>query len=244
MDANQNKKTGIIVAIIIMVFILFMSFWGFDLINQRMQAISNESSDIEQKQINQDQINLIASNYATYETSTRITDEYGFYPEVVPTYGNPNAPITVIEFTNFYCAFCEMYHKQDFAKLLEKYQDSIYYASIFVFSDAYNNMDLTVATACSAMQGKNEYVEYAFSLKSHKFTEDDLFEQADHLNLDIEKFTSCYNDTTIRDLLDQNESVARDLGVYSTPFFLIDGQMLIGASYDYMDSTIAQLLGK
>jgi protein-disulfide isomerase len=237
METKKNKA-AIIVVIIIVGFLIFMAFWGFDLIKARMEVISNTSTQ------NQENNTFQALNYANYDFSPRITDEYGFDPKVVPTYGNPDAPVTVIEFTNFYCSFCAIFHKEDFARLLDKYQSDIYYASIYVFSDAYNNTDLTVATACSAQQGNNGFVEYGYNLNSNKYSEDDLFEQAEVLGLNMDEFSACYQDKTIRDLLDKNESIARNLGVYSTPFFLIDGQMLIGASYDYMDSAIAQSLEK
>lgn len=242
MESTKKNKTSLVISIIVIVFILFMSFWGFDMIKERMD--DNSSSNIEILEEDSNNSQLVASDYSNFDESSRLYEEYGLNSGVIPTYGNPDAPILVLEFTNFYCGYCAIFHEEDFARLLEKYQNDIYYASIYVFSDAYNNIELTIATACSAQQNNNEFVEYAYNLQSHKYSKEDLFAEAENLGLDLDLFSTCYEDKETQSLLDKNESIARELGVYSTPFFLIDGQMLIGASYDYMDSTIAKLLEK
>lgn len=240
---NQKNLTGWIIGIIIIGLIIFMAFWGFDMLNQQ---ISNQQQDESNEENATEDVSLLKSDhpstYTAVSNSSRLTDEYGFDPSVIPTYGNPKGAITVIEFTNFYCGFCTIYHQNDFGRLLEKYHDDIYYASVYVFSDAYNNIELSVASACASQQGENQFSDYAFSLNKRSTKEEDILQKIEEFGLDLEEFTACYQDDTIREVIDQNEAIARDMGVYSTPFFLIDDQMLIGAEYDYMDNVIAEAL--
>lgn len=263
MNTTKNR-TGLIILLLVFSFLIFMAFWGFDMLNpdkantdnievasevldsdvEMSEEINTEDNDGENTE-DMDQAKEEESNDVMHTDkmmSTRLTDEFGFNPAVIPTYGNPDGAITMVEFTNFYCGFCKIYHQDDFGRLLEKYEDDIYYASVYVFSDAYKNMDLTMATACSAQQDVNEYADYAFNLKSRSFSNTDLIAKAKELSLDVEEFTACFESKENRDLIESNEKIARDLGVYSTPFFMIDGQMLIGASFDYMDTAIADAL--
>src|SRR5256885_5196475 len=45
----------------------------------------------------------------------------GFTADGYPFRGDPNAPLTLVEYSDFLCPFCELYFRQTLPTLLEKY---------------------------------------------------------------------------------------------------------------------------
>ena len=69
-----------------------------------------------------------------------------------PTIGSPDAPIVMIEFSDFQCGFCKRFHDQTFQPLLDEYGDQI----LFVYRDmailGQTSIDSALAAQCAFEQ--------------------------------------------------------------------------------------------
>lgn len=163
-----------------------------------------------------------------------------------PSIGPEDAPIVMVEFSDFNCSFCKRFHDITLEPLLDQYEGQIR----FVYRDYAILGDTSVTSAmaaeCADEQGRFwDYHDLLFANQGN-FSRDQLIEYADLLGLDIEQFTACYDDQTTLTDVRFDSTVAQDLGIGGTPGFIINGQFVSGAQpldvfTQIIDEQLAQL---
>jgi protein-disulfide isomerase len=150
-------------------------------------------------------------------------------PAVGPAKGPANAPVTIVEFSDFECPFCSR-GKETVEKVLSAYPGKIR----LVFRDyplPFHSKAKKAAEAalCADEQGKFwEMHDRLFSDQS-KLGVDDLKASAKALSLDTAKFDSCLDSGKLASKVDENMSAGEKAGVNGTPAFFINGRLLSGA---------------
>ena len=170
-----------------------------------------------------------------------------------PFLGNPDAPVTMIEFSDFQCPFCGKFFREVEARIIEKYVKSGKLR--FVYRDfAFLGPESEwagVAAECANEQGKFwQYHDYIFKNQQGEnqgaFSKDNLKRFSRELGLDASKFNSCLDTDKYLDEVKKDSSDGRASGVTGTPGFLINGKLVVGAlPYEQFESAIeAALAGK
>jgi len=152
-----------------------------------------------------------------------------------PIVGNPNAPITILEWGDFQCTFCYRFHESSLDIIQREYIETG--IANLVFKDfPLNGPDSVLAAEaayCAEDQGK--YWSYHDELyanwageKTGWITDDSLNQFAITVGLDIEKFNSCLDDHKYRQRVLDLEQFGREIGIDATPTFLIfnDGKII------------------
>ncbi len=145
-----------------------------------------------------------------------------------PIVGNPNAPITILEWGDFQCTFCYRFHESSLDIIQREYIETG--IANLVFKDfPLNGPDSVLAAEaayCAEDQGK--YWSYHDELyanwageKTGWITDDSLNQFAITSDLDIEKFNSCLDDHKYRQRVLDLEQFGREIGIDATPSFLI-----------------------
>jgi protein-disulfide isomerase len=104
------------------------------------------------------------------------------------------------------------------------------------------------ASECADEQGKFwEYHDYLFEHQQGEnqggFSKDNLKSYAAVLGLDTQTFNQCLDSGKYKDVIDQQSQFGRQLGVQSTPSFLINGTPIVGAQpFTSFQQVINQLL--
>jgi protein-disulfide isomerase len=162
-----------------------------------------------------------APRYVRYDVPTE-----GF-----PSTGPADAPIVIVEFSDFQCPFCQRFYDQTFKQLMAAYPGKIRFV--------YRHLPLTsihpeAFPAAQASMCANE--QNAFWPFHDKIFENqdrlgrDLYLQiASDLNLNSAAFEDCVNANKYKDLVQTDSDFALGLGVQSTPTFFINGLALVGA---------------
>lgn len=164
--------------------------------------------------------------------------------------GDPNAPVTIIEFGDFQCPFCGRFAAQTEPQLDEQYIQSGkvrfgYFNFAFLGSESTWAAE---AAECAADQDKFwEYHDKLYGSQSGEnqgaFNKDNLKKLANELGLDIRAFNDCLDSGKYTSLIQDDTSVSSALGVQSTPTFLINGRSVIGAQpFNVFQQTIDALL--
>lgn len=155
-------------------------------------------------------------------TKVRIDDD--------PSWGPSNAPVTVVEFSDYECPACREAHRT-----VQRLKD-IYAGKIrWVFKDfplSKHKMAEKAAEAarCAGDQGKFwEYQDILFSSKEGPDT-DHLVGYARGIGLDENKFGACLNGGKHREDVIRSHNEGRDAGVGATPSFIINGMLITGAA--------------
>jgi protein-disulfide isomerase len=148
-----------------------------------------------------------------------------------PVLGPDDAPITIIEFADFQCPFCQRHALETYPQLVEAYGDRIR----FVYKDfpltsihpeAYSS---ALAAACAEEQGKFwEYHDLLFS-GAMELNPDSYTAYAEQLGLDMTEFNTCYDEERYAEQVQADYAFGAELGVSSTPTFFVNGIAVVGA---------------
>ncbi len=175
--------------------------------------------------------------------SRRVTVSPGNSPSIGPK----NAPITIIEFGDYQCPYCKLWHEQVYDRLLASYPGKI----LFVFRDFPLNGHPEAEPAAEAADcagEQNAYWSYHDALFGQQYGlgRDAYLQYAAGLKLNIPTFTECLDSHRNQAAVQDNLTYGIGLGVQSTPSFFINGIPLIGAEpYESFQQIIDQeLAGK
>ncbi len=149
-----------------------------------------------------------------------------------PMIGDPDAPVTIVEFSDFECPFCMRFYHQTFPSIMEHYVETG--LANFVYRDfpldnIHPNARIThIASECADEQNMFwPYHDLLFErqLEWNKLGAGDIVtrvvEYASILSLDIDAFTSCLNDPAINAEIDADIAHGVQYGVSGTPAFFI-----------------------
>lgn len=167
-----------------------------------------------------------------------------------PVRGDTAAEVTIEEYSDFQCPACKSLEPV-LEKVLQDFPGQV--------KLVYNDFPLTTihdhatATAeagqCAFAQGKFwEYHDQLFQRQSswEQATDIDtvLIEYAVELGLDSTQFSTCLaSDTTIASV-DEDVSEGKQAKVSSTPTLFVNGERLIGPTYDTLHAAVATELGQ
>lgn len=149
--------------------------------------------------------------------------------------GDPDAPITIIEFSDFKCGFCGRFATETSPQLEEAYIESglvrFGYQSIAILSE--ESIHAAEAGECAADQEAFwPYHDLLFAQLAQgngNFSRDNLKQFAAELDLDTATFNECLDSGKYTDLIRDQTMDARSIGIQSTPTFIINGRPFIGA---------------
>lgn len=146
--------------------------------------------------------------------------------------GNPNAKVTIVEFSDFECPFCESFYSNSYKQLVQKYVDSGKAKIAFKdFPLSFHPMAQSAAEAsrCAAEQGKFWEMHDKLFENQQTLSKDNYKKWAAELGLNSQQFNSCVDTEKYKQAVtdDLNEGIA--LGVQGTPSFVINGTALVGA---------------
>ncbi|MFQ5647284.1 MAG: DsbA family protein [bacterium] len=142
--------------------------------------------------------------------------------------GPRNAPITLVEFSDYQCPFCRRGH-DTVKKLLQKYPDKI---KLYVRNHPlpFHKLARPAAMAALAAEQQGKFWEMYDLLFSGKgLAEKNLLEYAGALNLDMERFKADLKNPVLSKRISDDTAEARRLGASGTPAYFLNGRYLRGA---------------
>jgi protein-disulfide isomerase len=226
----NNMMKGAVVAIAI------AAFFGGYLSGTMDDSITNQNllDAIEEIEITQ-----AAPQAAPQPTPTPTAETTPSEPQLVrvsldddPVKGDPDAPVTIIEFSDFQCPFCSRFFQQTLPLIEKDYIETgkvkLVYRDLPLASIHPNAIPSHIAAECADEQGKFwEYHDILFAQQSqwNRLGIDDLkntFKQyADDLELDAVSYDSCLDSSDIVNEINEDLVDARALGATGTPTFFI-----------------------
>jgi protein-disulfide isomerase len=146
-----------------------------------------------------------------------------------PSQGPADAPITIVEFSDFNCPYCRKWHVETFHPLMDAYPDQIR----FVYRDfpITSAESLIAAQAAQCAGDQAAYWPFHDSLMSGDLSLGrEAYEQyATRLGLDAVALLACVDSEKYRDEVESDARYAAGLGASGTPTFFINGLPLVGA---------------
>jgi protein-disulfide isomerase len=147
-----------------------------------------------------------------------------------PSIGPADAPVTIIEFSDYQCPFCQIWYKQVYQQLLASYPDKL----LFVYRDMPSSAHpeaLPAAEAANCAGEQSAYWKYQDALfnKQYGLNRAAYEHYASDLGLDSVAFVACLDSHRYQAEIQADADEATRIGITGTPSFVINGRILIGA---------------
>lgn len=157
------------------------------------------------------------------------------------TEGDTRAPIKMIEFSDFQCPYCKLFHDALMPQIRKEFIDTKiasmeFYPMTFLGVDSVN-----AAKAVICAQDQDHFWPYhdlLFYIQSPDknngtYSNNNLFELVDYINNEIGSFDKalfkiCYESNDVSNYVSQLQKQAADLGIQSTPTLVINNIAVAG----------------
>lgn len=220
-------------------------------------------------------VTILVSNQDRNDSSATTTSEHGTEPAAVVTEvkdpeqsdlgdvgsakesdpmsdGPINAPVKLVVFSDFQCPYCAAWSQETLPRMLD-YVDSgdlrIEWREVNVFGSA--SEQAAKAAYAAALQDKHwEYHDALFAggkpRSPNGLTPDELTVVAEEIGLDMARFAKDMDAKKTAKAVADNAAMGTDLGAFSTPTFILDGQPYVGAQPTdvFVDAVEAAMKGQ
>lgn len=159
--------------------------------------------------------------------------------------GDPNAPIKIVEYSDFQCPYCAQFAKEVEPLLIENYVKTgkVYFVSRTMGNFVSDNIayyyqrpaktesiDAAMAAYCAGDQGKfwdmhDGLFANVLGEDAGSFTRLRLVAIAEKAGLDVQEFKECLNSEKYRQQAERDAADGRAAGVSGTPSFVINYQV-------------------
>jgi protein-disulfide isomerase len=168
--------------------------------------------------------------------------------------GNKDAPLTMVEFTDYQCPFCQRFHVTVFSELKKNYIDTgkvrFYSRDLPLDSMHPNAMRAAMSARCAAEQGQFWTLRNLMGASPDRLDMNSILAEAAGLNMDTAALKTCVESEKYKTAIQNDVLEAAKIGADGTPTFVIgrstptgvDGEVLVGAQpYPAFDQKLKQL---
>ena len=168
-----------------------------------------------------------------------------------PVLGNKNAKVTVINFADFRCPFCEKLFTEVESQLIKDYVDTGKVQFAFRNYAFLGPASVVAANAaeCANEQGKFwDMHDYFYKNQppesdTSMYTVDNLTQVAGTLGMNTDQFRSCLSANKYQKNVDQDLAEGQKAGVSGTPAVFVNGALIVGAQpYETFKTAIDKAL--
>jgi protein-disulfide isomerase len=154
--------------------------------------------------------------------------------------GSKDAPVTMVEFTDYQCPYCQRFHTTIFNELKKEYIDTgkvrFYSRDLPLDSLHPNAIRAAQAARCAADQGQYWKLRDIMGSNPDKLEMNDLLADATSLKMDVGAFKGCLDTQKYKEAVQTDVLEAMKIGAEATPTFVIgkstpqgvDGELLVG----------------
>ncbi|MCY4466375.1 MAG: thioredoxin domain-containing protein [Chloroflexi bacterium] len=162
-----------------------------------------------------------------------------------PYLGAVDAPVVIVEFSDFFCVYCKRHFDQTFVPLLENYGEYIRYVYRDFARLTPESTPAAVAAQCAFAQGKFWEFHSAFFDNQQSLGRDFYIQTAADNQLDMDAYAACLDNNIFLDEVEIDGLDGQLAGVQGTPGFFVNGQILSGAQpYSIFERMIQRELDK
>lgn len=147
-----------------------------------------------------------------------------------PVLGDPNAPITIVEFGDYQCFYCNKFFHETEDQINENYIKTGKAKLIFKDFTIIGADSVVAAHAAHCADEQGKFWEYHDTLYKHWNGENNGWASADNqlnfvkeLGLDSSKFTECMASEKYKQKIQSSTNDAKTLGLTGTPAFFVIG---------------------
>jgi protein-disulfide isomerase len=148
-----------------------------------------------------------------------------------PVLGRGDAPVTIVEFSDFDCPFCTRFATQTAPPLRRHYGDRVRWVFVNLPLQSIHPRAFDAALAGECAHAQNQFWPWYDAMFSGRFdsSESGLASAAQSIGLDTERFAQCVEDAEYASEVAADLREAEKFYILGTPTFFINGHRLEGA---------------
>jgi len=153
-----------------------------------------------------------------------------------PVLGSPDAPVTMIEYSEYLCPFCQRFVLETMPRIEEEYIDTGKVKLVFRDFPVHGQPAVSIAMVaeCAADQDKFWEMHVMLFERAEEWSQSEeiltTFQgYAEELGIDQDEFLNCLELGTTFERIQEDYNLAVQDGVGGTPTFLINGTLVVGA---------------
>lgn len=163
-----------------------------------------------------------------------------------PSMGDPGAPVTMVEYSDFACSFCGRFFSETMGQIKEEYIDTGKVRFVYKDFAVIGGDRAAEAAHCAHEQDAFwEYHDLLFERQAHDrnlwSSSDTHREYARQLGLDQDALVSCFEERKYQSKVAESIQEAQSNGGRGTPYFIINGRPVSGAQPYSAFSSIIEL---
>ncbi len=146
--------------------------------------------------------------------------------KLVDTYalGSKDAPVTLVEFTDYQCHYCSRFHTTTFPQLKKNFIDTgkvRFIARDLPLGFHKNAFHAARAARCAGEQDKYWELRHVLSSNPKKLSKAAIAQYAKDQRLDMPRFQACFESEKYSKEIKQDMADARSVGITGTPGFVL-----------------------
>jgi protein-disulfide isomerase len=148
-----------------------------------------------------------------------------------PSAGPSDAPVTIVEFTDYACEYCARHATTVLPRLLATYGSRLrYVVRNFPLTESHPQaQQMAQAAECANDQGRFWDLHDALLAHPERLQNDDVRARAKALGLNVDVFGRCLTSGRHYATVLVDAQTAENLGVTGTPAFVVNGVLVVGA---------------
>jgi protein-disulfide isomerase len=149
--------------------------------------------------------------------------------------GSSDAKVTIIEFADYQCRFCNQWHQEIYPQLKSEYIDTgkvkfVYWDFPFLGEESFKSAE---ASLCARDQNKFwEYHDGLYGITSNRteneLTDQNLVKLATDLKFNMTDFNKCFNTRMYKTIVTESADAGTEYGVDSTPTVIVNKMKFAG----------------
>jgi len=162
------------------------------------------------------------------------------YLSGVAMLGSKDAPLTIVEYTDYQCPFCQRFHLSAYPEIKKNYIDTgkvRFYSKDLPLDFHPNAMRAAQAARCAGEQGKFWELRDLMGANPNSLDLGHIMGFGVELKLDTQKLQDCINSEKYKTQVQANVNEAMKVGANGTPAFVVgksvgngvDGELVVGA---------------
>lgn len=157
--------------------------------------------------------------------------------------GPENAPITIVEFSDFQCPFCSR-GKATMDQVAQQYGDKVKIAFKHFPLDFHRQAKpASIAALAAGEQGKFWEMHDKLFENQKALDKDSMMKYAQEIGLNMAKFKADIESDTVKKAVETDDAEAQRVGANGTPTMFINGEKFVGAQpFDAFKSKIDEKL--
>lgn len=163
--------------------------------------------------------------------------------------GDAKAPVTVVEYTDFQCPYCQRGYQIMADRIMKDYDGKVrwVYKSLPLAMHPWAK-PAAIAAECAGRQSPEKLwrMHDDFFIRQDEINngnyEKKIQELAKAAKVDMKRFNACYDKSETLKAVERDMEEARSMGISGTPAFVVNGHLVSGADYQTLRRVVDESL--